>query len=528
MKHASEKQQTLSQNIQLKAVIYCRVSSSAQVRKGDGLGSQESRCRDYARHKGCEVVEVFKDEGASGGMIDRPGMQAMLQFLRVHKREEYLVIIDDISRLARGLDAHIQLRTSISDAGGKLASPSIEFGEDSDSILVENLLASVSQHQRQKNAEQTKNRMYARVMNGYWCSNPVVGYRYGVVPGHSGRMLVPDEPVASIVKEALEGYASGRFETQSEVKRFLDSSVHFPKGSNGEVHPQKVYDLLNRALYAGYIDLKAWDIKLHPAKHEPLISFETYQAIRKRLNGQAKAPARKDLQEDFPLRGFVTCGGCGKPMTACWSTGRDRKYPYYHCSTKGCDEYKKSIRKETLEEEFEGLLMQLQPSQNLFYMASEMFKDLWEDRQNLAQQEAKAMKTERGNIERKIDQFLDRIVGTENTTAISRYENEITKLEEQKITLNEKIRNCGRPHKPFDETFRTAINFLGNPHKLWSSDRLEDKRAVLRLVFAERLPYQRNMGFRTAQTSLPFRLLEGLKGGQYDMARPTGVEPVTS
>lgn len=33
---------------------------------------------------------------------------------------------------------------------GKLESPSIEFGEDSDSILVENLLASVSQHRRQK------------------------------------------------------------------------------------------------------------------------------------------------------------------------------------------------------------------------------------------------------------------------------------------------------------------------------------------------------------------------------------------
>jgi hypothetical protein len=48
-----------------------------------------------------------------------------------------------------------------------LKSPTIEFGEDSDSILVENLLASVSQHQRQKNSEQTVNRMRARTMNGY-------------------------------------------------------------------------------------------------------------------------------------------------------------------------------------------------------------------------------------------------------------------------------------------------------------------------------------------------------------------------
>ena len=32
----------------------------------------------------------------------------------------------------------------------------------------------------------------------------------------------------------------------------------------------------------------------------------------------------------------------------------------------------------------------------------------------------------------------------------------------------------------------------------------------------------------TDQPSLSFRMLEGLKGGKYEMVRPTGVEPVTS
>lgn len=59
------------------------------------------------------------------------------------------------------------VRAALSEAGGKLESPSIEFGEDSGSILVENLLASVSQHQRQKNGEQTVNRMRARTLSGY-------------------------------------------------------------------------------------------------------------------------------------------------------------------------------------------------------------------------------------------------------------------------------------------------------------------------------------------------------------------------
>jgi hypothetical protein len=37
------------------------------------------------------------------------------------------------------------------------------------------------------------------------------------------------------------------------------------------------------------------------------------------------------VNADFSLRGFVTCGCCGHPMTACWSKGRSATYPYYFC-----------------------------------------------------------------------------------------------------------------------------------------------------------------------------------------------------
>lgn len=65
-----------------KAVIYCRVSSQKQVKKGDGLGSQETRCREYAKHKNYQITEVFRDEGISGSLINRPGMQNMLSYLK--------------------------------------------------------------------------------------------------------------------------------------------------------------------------------------------------------------------------------------------------------------------------------------------------------------------------------------------------------------------------------------------------------------------------------------------------------------
>ena len=159
-----------TQNTQsTKAVIYCRVSSVSQVEEGHGLESQETRCREYARRKGYEVVETFFEKAVSGGVQDRPSFNAMLGYIRAQQSSGVVIIIDDISRFARDIEGHWALRHALKEIGGKLESPQIKFGEDSDSVLVENLLASVSQHQRQKNGEQTKNRMRARVMNGYWC-----------------------------------------------------------------------------------------------------------------------------------------------------------------------------------------------------------------------------------------------------------------------------------------------------------------------------------------------------------------------
>ncbi len=68
---------------------------------------------------------------------------------------------------------------------------------------------------------------------------------------------------------------------------------------------------------------------------------------------------------------------------------------------------------------------------------------------------------------------------------------------------------------------------LAKPHKLWRSDRLEDNKAVLKLIFSDWLAWLRNEGFRSAKTALPFKVLADFLAGENKMARPTGVEPVT-
>jgi len=151
-------------------------------------------------------------------------------------------------------------------------------------------------------------------------------------------------------------------------------------------------------------------------------------------------------------------------MTACWSTGRNSKYPYYLCSTKSCQDYRKPIRKEQMEEEFESLLLQLRPTPNLFYMAKGMFEHLWQDRQEQAQLDRNTITFEIQQIDRKVEQYLGRILEAEHSRVITAYENQISKLKEQKVAYQEKIKNCGRPLKSFDESFRTAMTFLENPN----------------------------------------------------------------
>ena len=516
-----------------RAVIYARVSSTKQTKAGDGLNSQVTRCEEFARHKGYSIVRVFQDD-ISGSLIDRPGMADMLRFLSDHRDDPHVVLIDDLSRLARGLDAHIALRRAISEAGGLLESPSIEFGEDSDSQLVENLLAVVSQHQRQKNGEQTKNRMRARVMNGYWPFRVPMGYRHERVSGQ-GKMMIRHEPLASIIQTCLEGYAVGRFETQAEVHRYLESLPHFPRDSRGIIRYQRVKEMLTNPLYAGMVEAPNWDVSLREGKHEGLVSFTTFKKIQDRLAAKPVAPVRDTVYKDFALRGFVECGDCGQPLTACWAKGRSKKYPYYHCYNPKCTSYGKSIKRDMLEGEVEEVIQSLQPSPALVKCGFAMFKDLWDQRRSQAKTLIAEGKTEIKRIEKDIDDLVARIVESSSKHVIKAYEKRIAALEAEKLLLQEKAHRAAKPSKPFEECFRTALDFLLNPVKPWDSGDPALRHIVLKLAFARPIIYDRGKGVRTATPSLPFQVIKSLKGdseGLHDpennMAHPRGFEPLTS
>lgn len=517
----------MSANDPKPAVIYCRVSDGKGGRKGDGLRSQETSCRQFAQYAGYSVDAVFTDD-ITGSVTDRKGMGELVNFLKKHRAIGYTVLIDAIDRFARDVRGHWDLRDLLREAGGKLASPKMEFKDDADSMMVENIHATFAQHFRQKNAEQTLRRMQARVLNGYFVFQAPIGYKYQTVTGQ-GRVLKPVEPAASVVREALEGYVSGRFENQAAVMRWLQDNPLFTKDATGIVRHNRVGQLLRQPIYAGYIEAPNWNIGLRKGQHEPLISFETFQRIQDRLNGATYSPRKRNVNEDFPLRGFVMCD-CGTPLTACWSKSRTgTRHPYYLCPNKkgGCSNYGKSIKRDLLEGEFESLLQSLTPSETLFRVATRMFKDLWERRLTQTQDQSKALAAKLAKVEQDTAKLLERILDASLPSVIAAYEARIEALEKEKLLIREKIAESGRPRLSYDKTLRTALAFLSNPRKLWDSGQLEIRRTVLKLAFNSKIEYGRNEGLRTLNLALPFKVLAQISGHEKEMARPKRFELLT-
>ncbi len=422
----------------------------------------------------------------------------------------------------------MKLRKELSARGARPECLNFKFEDTPEGEFIETIIAAQGQLERQQNKRQVIQKMKARVENGYWVSHAPVGFKYATVAGH-GKLLVRDEPLASIVQEALEGFSCARFETRAEVKRFLESQPDFPRTRHGHVTNETVNRMLNRPHYAGYIEFPTWDVSLRKGHHEGLITLETYQTIQRRLHEKPKAAARPDLNEDFPLRGFVCCGDCGNPLTANWSTSKTgKKHPYYLCFTKGCVSYRKSLRRDHVEGAFEDTLKALEPSETAYALLRDMFKYAWDLRGAQMQKAATALSGKLTELEVQISALLDRIVKTTSPRVVDTYESKIDALERDKLLLQEQNKDAGKPLRSFEDMFELACQFLGNPWKIWKNSDLAQRRTALKLAFAERPHYCRNEGLRTPITTLPFKALASFDGERGVMAeRNFFLEPVS-
>ena len=86
----------------VKAFGYLRVSGKGQV-KGDGFTRQQKAIEKYAKENGIEIHRIYRDEGVSGGLADRPALAEMIVDLEENGHGAKTVIVEKLDRVARDL-----------------------------------------------------------------------------------------------------------------------------------------------------------------------------------------------------------------------------------------------------------------------------------------------------------------------------------------------------------------------------------------------------------------------------------------
>lgn len=269
-----------------------------------------------------------------------------------------------------------------------------------------------------------------------------------------------------------------------------------------------VKKLLTNSVYVGFVEYKKWSVDRRIGHHEPIIDSITFQQIQDRLNGKVKVLSRKDNTKEFPLRGFVLCAKCNKTMTASWTTGRDRKHPYYHCKTKDCELKGKTVKRSLIEDEFEAILRAIKPKEKTLALTKEILLDVWNKRIADVEGVKKSHEKDLDEVRSKIRMFLDRIGKTENETMVKAYEKEIEKLTNEEQILENQVQVMRGSKPEFGTALDLTFSFLKNPYAYWKKDDLKSKHLVLKLVFMDRLTYELGNGFRTANLALPLRVFE--------------------
>ncbi len=136
----------------MRAIIYARVSTEEQKRKGYSIEAQIEACRAYAQAKGWEVVMEYKEPKSGKRMDNRTELQRALSFLEEGGAD--ILIIWRLDRLTRSI---IDFQKIIQRIGPKISSV-VEGLDMSTSAgrFVANILIAFAQYERESIGERTR------------------------------------------------------------------------------------------------------------------------------------------------------------------------------------------------------------------------------------------------------------------------------------------------------------------------------------------------------------------------------------
>jgi site-specific DNA recombinase len=501
------------------AVIYTRVSTEDQT-KNLSLPTQDRLCREYCERHGLEVIEKFEERGQSAKTADRPELKALLAYCRANKKRISIVVVFNLSRFSRNPSDHWKLRDELKALNINLRSVAEDIDETSEGELKESLFSSFARYDNAKRAERTVIGMNQALTGGRWVFKAPLGYKNIRVDGRAA--IVQDPAMAPLILEAFELVASGAHSHKDIIAHLAKKGLLNTKGQ--PLSAQVFSGLLRRRFYVGMLDVGGKLNSCLKGGHEPLVSEELFQRVKLSLRPERAVLARSRRDNpDFPLRRFVLCGRCGRPLTGSWSTGRSKRYANYHCkqNCKGS-----SVGRDALESLFVEYLRRAQPSTEFLQAFRLVVRDVWNQKRDLALEGTKATYRKLEQLRDHSRLLLDAHV-YKKTIDQATYQTEKVRLDEEIAMTEQELRDQDLDDVDLDGLLAVAEQLIGNVALVWPGMDLDKKQRLQRVLFPAGVPFTAGE-LGTAEKCYLLTLLAPSQRGTSNLVDLSGVEPLTS
>src|ERR1700733_14281465 len=292
--------------IVLRCAVYTRVSTDSGLEQDfNSLDNQREAPEAYIKsqaHEGWKLVrERYDDGGFSGGSMERPALQELLDDVRARKID--VIVVYKVDRLTRSLadfaklvelfDAHAVSFISVTQAFNTTTS----MGR-----LTLNMLLSFAQFEREITGERIRDKVAASKKKGIWMGGTVpLGYRV------ENRALHVVQDQADFVRDLFRRY----LEVGSVVrlKVVLDAeNVRLPVRTvgtgratgGGLISRGHIYHILSNPIYVGRLRHKG---QIHDGLQRAIIDQEIWDRVQHQLAAQTQPRAAPHRNTESFLAG---------------------------------------------------------------------------------------------------------------------------------------------------------------------------------------------------------------------------------
>jgi site-specific DNA recombinase len=315
----------------LRCAVYTRKSSEHGLEQDfNSLDAQREAAEAYIKsqaHEGWRPVKSrYDDGGISGGTLERPALQSLLDDIRARKVD--VVVVYKVDRLTRSLADFAKLVEVFEASGVSFVAVTQQFNTTTSmGRLTLNVLLSFAQFERELAGERIRDKFAASRAKGMWMGGTIpLGYDV------KERKLVVNADEAARVRLIFQRYlALGcvsqlRDDLQQRgvlsKRRILTSGwvlggCWFGRGA--------LYHLLQNRTYLGEVVHKD---AAYPGEQERIIDDELWSAVQTKLEAN-RGIRRRSRIETGALLGGLFFDDCGNLMSPTYSIRRGNRYRYY-------------------------------------------------------------------------------------------------------------------------------------------------------------------------------------------------------